>query len=87
MIKYHTDSERVLCERRMNWIIKLAGLVMFAPVVFCIIQMFNGVFSIWNIFPAVICFAICINIYIPGSFGKIVSFITLRGTGAVETTP
>ena len=87
MIKYHTEAEREVCEKRMGWVVKLAGLVMFAPAVFCIIQMCNGVFSLWNIFPAVLCFIICLNIYIPGMFGKFISFITLHAVGAEETTP
>ena len=62
MIKYHTEAERELCEKRMNIIVKLAGIVLFAPAVFCIIQMCNGIFSIWNIFPAVLCFCIGVSI-------------------------
>ncbi len=87
MIKYHTEAERELCEKRMNIIVKLAGSVLLFPAIFCIIQMCNGVFSVWNIFPAALCFIICLNIYIPGFYGKALSFIALKKVGAVETTP
>lgn len=87
MIKYHTEVERDVCEKRMGIVIRLLGLVLFAPAVFCIVQMVHGVFSIWNIFPAALCFIIALNIFIPGAFGKVISFITLKATGAVETTP
>jgi hypothetical protein len=71
----------------MNIIVKLAGMVLLFPAIFCIIQMCNGVFSVWNIFPAALCFIICLNIYIPGFYGKALSFIALKKVGAVETTP
>ena len=87
MIKYHTEAEKDLCEKRMGIVIRLIGLVLFAPAAFCIVQMCNGVFSVWNIFPAVLCFIIALNIFFPGMFGKFISFITLKATGAVETTP
>lgn len=87
MIKYHTEAEKDLCEKRMGILIRLIGVVLFAPAAFCIVQICNGVFSVWNIFPAVLCFIIALNIFIPGMFGKFISFITLKATGAVETTP
>ena len=52
MIKYHTEAEKDLCEKRMGIVIRLIGLVLFAPVAFCVVQMCNGVFSVWNIFPS-----------------------------------
>lgn len=87
MIKYHTEAERELCEKRMNIIVKLAGIVLFAPAVFCIIQMCNGIFSIWNIFPAVLCFCIGVSVYIPSFFVKVINLVAFKKTGAVETTP
>ena len=87
MIKYHTEAEKDLCEKRMGIIVRLVGLVLFAPAAFCILQMCNGVFSVWNIFPAALCFVIALNIFIPSIFGKLLSFFVLKMTGTVETTP
>lgn len=87
MIKYHTEAEREACEKRMNVVVKLAGTILLAPAVFCIIQIFNGVISVWNIFPAFLCFCIGINIYSPGFFAKAIGFVIRKKTGIVDTTP
>lgn len=87
MIKYHTEAERELCEKRMHIIVKLAGTILLAPAVFCIIQIFNGVISVWNMFPAFLCFCIGMNIYFPGFYAKALSFVIRKKTGIVDTTP
>ena len=87
MIKYHTEAEREVCEKRMNVVVKLAGTVLFAPAVFCVIQICCGVYSVWNMFPAFLCFCIGMNIYFSGFFAKALGFVIRKKAGIVDTTP
>ena len=87
MIKYHTEAERDVCERRMRIITKILSFIFIIPVIFAVIQIINGIVSFWNVTVGVISLAIALMILSADLFFKFMIFIIEEVFGIYETTP
>ena len=87
MIKFHTETEKDFCERRMGIIIRIIVFMFLVPIAICIIQFCRGIITFWNICAATVSLVIIVASFVPEVYGKLIESIFVMVEGDIETTP